>query len=138
MSVHPAALRERVVRAVETERASVEEVADLFEVGRLSVLHWLQLKREIGTVEPRPRGGGNVSTVDLHAVQKLVEAKPERTSFDITAAYNKLIPRHRHVHRSSIQRVFDRCGYVIKKNVRVRRNKIDPISRKSDNDSRGG
>jgi len=68
MSVHPPALRERVVRAVETGRASVEELADLFEVSRSSVLRWLQLKREIGTVEPRPRGSGNVSTGDLDTV----------------------------------------------------------------------
>ena len=53
---------------METGRSSVEDPADLFEVGRLSVLHWLQLKREIGTVEPRPRGSGNVSTVDLDTV----------------------------------------------------------------------
>jgi len=68
MSVHPPALRERVVRTVETGRPSVEELADLFEVGRSSVLRWLQLKRETGTLEIRPRGGGNVSTVDLDTV----------------------------------------------------------------------
>ena len=55
MSVHPPVFREQVVRSVETGRASVEEVADLFEVSRSSVLGRLQLKRETGTVNPRPR-----------------------------------------------------------------------------------
>jgi len=41
MSVHPPVLRERVVRAVETGRAVVEEVADLFELGWSSVFRRL-------------------------------------------------------------------------------------------------
>jgi len=53
MSVHPPVLRERVVCTVEAGRASVDKVADLFEVGRSSVLGRLRLKRETGTVNPQ-------------------------------------------------------------------------------------
>ena len=102
MSVHFLALRERVVRAIEKKRGNIDEIADLFEVSRSSGWRWLRLKQETGKVEARPRGGGEASTVDLDRIQALVEEKPERTYFEVTAAHSRLVPKSRRVHRSSI------------------------------------
>lgn len=119
MSGYPIGLRERVVRALESGEYTYEEVAELFGVGRASVSRWGRLRRETGSVEPRPRGGGNFSQVCLKTVRELVEKQPDRTSYELTKAYNNLIPRKERVHRSSIQRALSRMGYVFKKNGRV-------------------
>jgi len=52
-------LRRRAVEAYERGEGSVPTVADRFAIGEASLGRWLRLKRETGSVEPRPRSGGN-------------------------------------------------------------------------------
>ncbi len=123
MSGYPIALRVRVVAALEKGDRTYDQIAEDFGIGRASVVRWGRLKRETGSVEPRPRGGGNFSQVCLDRLRDLVEQEPDRTSFELTVSYNKPVSRSERVHRSSIQRALTRLGYVYKKNARVRQSR---------------
>ena len=52
-------LRERVVAVFDLGGRTDEQVAELFQVGEATVHRWKRLKRETGSVVPKPpRGGG--------------------------------------------------------------------------------
>lgn len=129
MSGYPIALRERVVAALERSDLTYDQIAEFFRIGRASVVRWGRLKRETGSVAPRPRGGGNFSQICLDTLRDLVEQEPDRTSFELTASYNRLVSRSERVHRSSVQRALTRMGYVYKKNGHVRQSKTVRTSR---------
>jgi transposase len=120
-NLHPRQLRERAVRAYEAGEGSYEDVALQFHVGTATLERWVKLHRQTGSVEPKPPGGGNFSPVDITVLQAEVSVKPDATTFELTAAYNRKVGRARRVHRSSIQRALQRAGYVFKKNGRVLR-----------------
>lgn len=50
-------LRERVVAAWEAGEGTQEEVAKRFGVGVASLVRWVRLKRDTGSLSPRPRPG---------------------------------------------------------------------------------
>jgi transposase len=125
----PAALRVRAVAAYEAGEGAYAEVAERFGVSRRALQFWVQLKRQTGSLEPRPRGGGNVSRVDIKLLHGLVAAEASPTTDELTRAYNRSVRRSGRVHRSSILRALHRAGYVFKKNALVRPSKTDPTSR---------
>ena len=125
---HPIELRERAVRAYEGGNESFEEVAARFSVAVRALQRWVYLKRETGTVAPRPRGGGNYSNVNISLLEKLLAGAGDATSHELTAAYNRAVKRTERVHRSSVQRALWRAGYVFKKKSFVRRSKTDQTS----------
>jgi putative transposase len=137
-NAYPMALRERAVRAYETGPHSYAEVAARFEISLATLLRWVQRARATGTVAPLPRGGGWRSPVDLPVLHGLVRDRPDRTSDELTRAYNRAVPAEARVHRSSIIRALQRTGYVFKKNGAGRRNKIGLASTPSASGSARG
>lgn len=129
---HPIELRERVVAAYERGRESYDVVAATFGVARSALQRWVRLYRTTDSVEPRARGGGNFSPVDVALLEKLVLELRDATSHELTVAYNRLVGRSRRVHRSSIHRALHRSGYVFKKKWSARRSAIDPMSERSE------
>jgi putative transposase len=128
---YPTALRERAVRAYETSVETYADVAARFSIGLNTLVRWVQRSRDTGTVAPKPKGGGWRSPVDLTHLHALVQARPDRTTDELTRAYNRdAVPTAR-VHRSSILRALQRTGYVFKKNDRDQRNWIVRASRPS-------
>jgi transposase len=109
-------------------------VAARFEVARCALQRWVKRHRETGSVEPMPRGGGNVSPVDLTLLEKVVSESGDATSHELTAAYNRRVARVDRVHRSSIQRALRRAGYVFKKKSFIRPSSSAPMSKKSERD----
>ncbi|WNG44872.1 transposase [Archangium minus] len=57
-------LRERVLAACE-RGLTIEEVARQFEVGTATVKRWRQFRRQRGSVEPAPHGGGKPPRVTV-------------------------------------------------------------------------
>ncbi len=51
-------LRERVIAVFDVEDITDEQVAAFFKVGEATVHRWKRLKRETGTLEHKPLGGG--------------------------------------------------------------------------------
>ena len=134
----PVALRERAVRAYETSTETYRDVAGRFDVHVNTLFRWVQRARELGTVAPFDRGGGWRSPVDLTVLHRLVSEHPDRTTDEVTRAYNAAVARPSRVHRSSILRALRRTGYVFKKNDRGRSNRIVRASKPSDAPSAGG
>ena len=120
---YPTALRERAVRAYEGTAETYAEVAARFSIHINTLVRWVQGARDRGTVLPAPGGGGWYSPVDIELLHALITERPDRTTEELTRAYNQRAAPEAHVHRSSVLRALQRTGYVFKKNARDRRSK---------------
>ena len=120
---YPTALRERAVRAYEGSAETYAEVAARFSIHINTLVRWVQGARDRGTVLPAPRGGGWYSPVDIELLHALLQEHPDRTTEELTRAYNQRAALEAQVHRSSVLRALQRTGYVFKKNARGRRSK---------------
>jgi transposase len=127
---YPTALRERAVRAYETSMDSYETVAARFAIGLNTLLRWVQQARATGDLTPLAKGGGWRSPVDLALLERLVRARPDQTTDELTRAYNREATPAQRVHRSSVLRALRRAGYVFKKKGRAPRNRIASPSRR--------
>ena len=67
MATYPIELRQRIVAAVDEQHGTIAEIAELFGVTERYVYQLLKLRRDTGSLAPRPHGGG--------AEAKLGEAK---------------------------------------------------------------
>jgi transposase len=120
---YPTALRERAVRAYEGGAETYAEVAARFSIHFNTLVRWVRRQRDRQTVLPAPRGGGWYSPVDVALVHALIAEKPDRTTEELTRAYNQRAAPEARVHRSSVLRALQRTGYVFKKNGRGPRSK---------------
>jgi transposase len=134
-NAHSFEIRERAVRAYESGEGSYETVAARFGLGRRTLQEWVALHRETGSVRPKPKRGGNPSPVDMEALEQALRDRPDAIVEELKRMHNACVSKSARVHRSSILRALHRRGYVFKKNVRGPQNKIDPMSKKSADDS---
>src|SRR6478735_5115059 len=75
-------LRKRILDAVDNKEGSRRKLAARFKVNTATITKLLRLRRETGSFEPRPHGGGVEPTLDHEALQrlaKLVEETPDAT-----------------------------------------------------------
>ena len=135
---YPTALRERAVHAYETGTDTYAEVAAQFAVSLNTLVRWVQRTRTTGEVGPLDRGGGWKSPVDLPRLHRLVEERPDRTTEELTRAYNRHAPAAARVHRSSVLRALQRSGYVFNNNDRARRSWTGPRSTRNVERTSGG
>jgi transposase len=135
---YPIELRERAVRAYEDGTGTYVEVAADFRIAVSTLCEWVRQARDTGSVMPAPRGGGWYSPVDIGLLHRLVRERPDRTTDELTRAYNERAAPEARVHRSSILRALQRTGFVFKKNGRGPRNWIGPRSRPSAGPSAAG
>jgi len=111
---HPIALRERVVAFVEegnTHRSSTAH----FRVSLDFVNDMVKLKRETGSLDPKPqgrRGHGKLAPV-AHWVRERMEAWSARTLDELRAALER--EHGSEVHRSSVEDLLHRLGLSQKK-----------------------
>src|SRR6185312_5525186 len=75
-------LRTRILDAVDNKEGSRRKLAARFKVNTSTITRLLQLRRETGTSEPRPHGGGVIPALDGDALERLralVEETPDAT-----------------------------------------------------------
>ncbi len=75
-------LRVRIVAAVDNQEGSRREIARRFQVDVSCITRLLQLRRQTGSLEPRPRGGGRQPTLDQNGLERLrglVQERPDAT-----------------------------------------------------------
>jgi transposase len=75
-------LRERVVQACDEQHGTRERIARLFGVSTAWIRRLLQRRRESGTIEPKPHGGGRPAKYSgkrLDRLRELVEQQPDAT-----------------------------------------------------------
>jgi transposase len=135
---YPVALRERAVRAYETGTDTYADVAARFAIGLSTLLRWVQRTRRTGDVAPFAKSGGWRSPVDLAMLHRLIAARPDSTTEELTRAYNREATPTARVHRSSVLRALRRSGYVFKKNAGDQRSRIVPASKPSAKRSASG
>lgn len=128
---YPTALRERAVRAYESSDETYEDVAERFAVGEATRQRWVRRQRDTGALDPFAKAGGWASPVDVALLHALVRERPDRTTDELTRAYNRRAVPVARVHRSSILRALQRTGYVFKKNDPAQRSTIVRASRPS-------
>ena len=109
-------LRERVVGAWERGEGTQEEVAARFGVGVASVVRWVALKRETGSLKPRPKPGRQRTLTEEHRalLLQLAKAQGDRTREDLA---DELVERGGpRVSVATIGRELKRAGWTRKKN----------------------
>lgn len=75
-------LRQRILAAVDNREGSRRKLAERFSVNTSTITRLLQLRRQTGSFEPRPHGGGVAPALDgdaLERLRKLVERTPDAT-----------------------------------------------------------
>jgi transposase len=75
-------LRQRILEAVDNHECSRRKLAARFSVNVSTITRLLQLRRQTGSSEPRPHGGGVAPTLDqgaLERLRKLVDQTPDAT-----------------------------------------------------------
>jgi transposase len=74
MKAYSIDLRERVVAACDAGDATRERIAARFSVSVIWIRKLLRRRRETGSIEPKPRGGGRAPAFDGAAAGRLREA----------------------------------------------------------------
>lgn len=126
------------MRAYEDSTARYVDVAAGFGISLATLVRWVQRSRETGTLAPLAKAGGWQSPIDVPLLHRLVHEKPDRTTDELTRAYNREAAPDARVHRSSILRALQRSGYVFKKNARGPRSRIVPRFRPNGRGSSAG
>jgi transposase len=75
-------LRERILNAVDNREGSRRKLAARFSVDVSTITRLLQLRRQTGSFQPRPHGGGTAPILDCDALERLrglVKETPDAT-----------------------------------------------------------
>src|SRR3954470_19019213 len=75
-------LRERIAAAVDHHEGSLREIARRFRVSLSFIIRLLQRRRDAGTVEPKPHGGGPTPVLgpdDHQRLAELIREQPDAT-----------------------------------------------------------
>ena len=74
MKAYSTDLRARVVAACDARDGTREQIADRFSVSVAWVRKLIRQRRETGSIDPKPRGGGRAPAFDAEAARRLREA----------------------------------------------------------------
>jgi transposase len=123
MNAYSMDLRERVVSACDAGEATREQIAARFSVSVPWIRKLLRRRRETGSIEPKPRGGGRAPAFDGEAAGRLREAV--RADDDATL---EELARAAGVSCcvSAVHRALARMGITRKKNRGGRPSRIAP------------
>ena len=119
--ITPLKLRAAVLRA-RAEGRTYEEIAALLGIGRATVNRILRLQRETNSLEPRPRGGGNLSPIHDHVADLLARIVAETPDATVAELSEMLMRRSGiSTSRSGVTRALARLGFSRKKSPSSRR-----------------
>lgn len=111
-------LRERIDHAVNVKAMTWDEAADALSVSPATISRLMRLKRETGSLEPRPHGGGNPRALDEQDdlfLKSLVEEKPDRTIAELTQIIHERLKKK--ASTASVSRALMRLNLTRKKRV---------------------
>src|SRR5689334_18983223 len=115
-------LRERVLRAYQAKKGTVERLAKRFDVSRATIERWLALHRKTGSVAPSPMGGARNGKFDAVSEQRLRELVAEQPDALIRELQERLFRElGLKVSPSTVDRALVRLGLTRKKRRSMRR-----------------
>jgi transposase len=82
-------LRERVAFAVDHHEGTLTQIARCFRISLKTVRRWLQRRRQTGSLDPAPHGGGRPRAVDgpdAERLADLVRQRPDATLDELNAS----------------------------------------------------
>lgn len=109
-------LRQRIVSAYEQGEGSQAALARRFGVGKATVERLMRLKRQTGSIEPRPHGGGQrrlVNEDDYGQIANWLEAEDDLTHEELAQRFGQ--DTGRSVSGRTMGRVLKRMDYTRKK-----------------------
>ena len=116
-------LRTRVVKAIDKQRGTQKEIAQLFGVGCTFIKKLLRQRRETGSLAPKPHGGGHVAKLDSaqgEVVRRYILKKRNDASLEEVQAY-VASQVGVEVSQATVSRVLQRLDLPRKKNAGGRR-----------------
>ena len=132
MKAYPLEFRQRIVDAVDRQIDTVEQIAKIFGVTDRYVYQLLALRRETGTLAPRPHGGGAKAKLDARRLQKLAELSAAQPDATLSELREKLNRRQRaKVSISTVFRGLSKIKQTRKKSLVVLAKRIPPSVRPS-------
>jgi transposase len=75
-------LRTRIINAIDQHECSIRQIACRFQVSTSFIVRLSRRRRETGTIEPKPHGGGQPPALDpneLEQLRELVSQQPDAT-----------------------------------------------------------
>ena len=123
MKTYSTDLRERVVAACDAGDATREQIAARFEVSVSWIRKLISRRRQTGSIEPKPRGGGRAPAFDAEAERRLREAvrdNPDATLLELAEAAGVACGA------PVVCRTLKRMGITRKKSRRGRPSKTGP------------
>ena len=109
-------LRQRVINAYRAKEGSQRTLAERFKVSLSFIRDLTRRARELGTIEPKPHGGGAVAKlgdVQLPIVKGLVEAQPDALLEELCERFAQKTGVN--VSISTMQRAVQRLELSVKK-----------------------
>jgi transposase len=131
MSIHPIALRNRVVEAYENKEGTMRDLAKRFKVNKSFVSDMVKLKRETGSLEPKPHAGGHVPKIDepgLRFIDDLISKEPNLKLSEICEKY--YLARNVTINIVDAHRACEKLNITFKKKTSMRQKKRPKESRK--------
>ena len=107
-------LRERVISYIQAGH-NQSDTSKTFNLGIGTILNWIKLYQETGSLSPRPHGGGFQSKVDAEEFKKYVENYPDQTLHEMG--------EHFGISHEGVAYNLRKHGFVHKKNSSVLRKK---------------
>lgn len=126
---YPIALRKRVVEAYENAEGTYEQVANRFKVSVRCVTNWMKLKRETGSIEPRPHGGGTAPVIDDRGERLLTRWVEETSNWTLLTLMQRLKTEGYEVSEATVSRTLAKMEITHKKSPSARASKIAQTSR---------
>jgi transposase len=117
MKAYSLDLRERVVNAYLEGEGSIEEIARQFNVGQTFVKKMLRQKRETGSVDPLPHGGGKKPSLKEKERRILTDKVKADADISLSELKEHLERKAKvSVSLSTIHRVLKSANLSMKKN----------------------
>jgi putative transposase len=116
MKAYSADLRRKIVCAYENGEGTLDEIADIFSIGRRTAARYLKLHRTGGSLQPKPHGGGvplSLTAEHLTAIEQRVAERGDVTLDELVA--HLLGTQKLRVHRATVCRCVQRLGLSRKK-----------------------
>jgi len=86
MDAYSVDLRTSVLDACDRRLGTVDQIAEIFGVSRRWIYKIKQQRRETGSIEPKPHGGGHPPALDESGMERLkglLEAHPDATESEL-------------------------------------------------------
>ena len=119
MEAYSRDLRERVVRAVDENRGTRRQIAATFGVSTSWVRKLLRRRRETGSIDAKPRGGGRQPRLDDQGdrqLRELVEQRPDATLSELCQQMDE------DIGTTCVHRALRRLGLSLKRRSCTPRN----------------